>query len=115
MLLAAMFDSVLARNQLPRSRLGAGAVITVFIHAAVAGSVLWLTAHPLNTEEEISEVKFFSTHPAPPPPPPPAGSAAKVEEKKVEKKPKKKLGIVAGKKKTQEKPTPSGAQAKTQR
>jgi protein TonB len=83
-----VFDSVLLRDQLPKSRLGAGATITVLVHAALIGAALWLSAHPPEEEIKQAEVKFFAAPPPPPPPPPPAGGSTPKVEKKEKRKPK---------------------------
>ena len=101
-----MFDSVLLRDSLPRSRFGAGAVITVALHAAFLVLALWLSSQPKQEEIKENEVKFFAAPPPPPPPPPPpaGGGATPKVEKKVEKKPKKPNEIVQPKEIPQEKP-----------
>lgn len=83
-----MFDSVLLRENLPKSRLGAGAVITIAVHAALIAVALWFSAHPDVEELQTPEVKFFAAAPPAPPPPPPAGGATPKVEKKEKRKPK---------------------------
>jgi periplasmic protein TonB len=99
-----VFDSVLQRGNLPKSRLGSGAVITVAVHAAVLALAVWISSQPVEELKQDAEVKFFAAPPPPPPPPPPPAGAAHHVEKKVEKKPKKPQEIVQPKEIPQEKP-----------
>lgn len=87
-----MFDSVLTGGNVPKSRFGAGAVISVIVHVVLLGIVFFLSTRPPAVEKEDAEVKFFAAAPAaapPPPPPPPPASKPKTQktEKKVIKKP----------------------------
>ena len=67
-----MFDSVLLPGNLPRSRFGAGAVITVLVHAALLALAIWFSSRPVEEEVKLNDVKFMAAKPPPPPPPPPA-------------------------------------------
>ncbi|MBK7864140.1 MAG: energy transducer TonB [Archangiaceae bacterium] len=104
-----MFDSVLQRDSLPKSKLGSGAAITVLVHAVLIAGALWLSAHPPEREEVVPEVKFFAAPPPPPPPPPPAGGSAPKVEKKEKRKPKA-TEIVQPKEIPQEKPKEAEAE-----
>ena len=102
-----MFDSVLKSRQQPKRRFGAGALITVAVHAGVIALVVWLSSRPIEEEVKEAEVKFFAAAPSPPPPPPPppAGSTLTPKvEKKVEKRPRKPTEIIQPKEIPQEKP-----------
>jgi protein TonB len=101
-----VFDSVVARQNLPSSRSGAGFVITVAVHAAVLALVVYYSNRKLEQKADDPDVKFFAARPPPPPPPPPpAGSSSpKVETKKVEKKPRKPQEIIQPKEIPKEKP-----------
>lgn len=104
-----MFDSVLSRANQPKGRFGAGAIVTVVVHVAVIGLVIWLSSRPVEEESKDVDVKFFAAAPAPPPaaapPPAPAAESSPPKvEKKVEKRPKKPLEIIPPKEIPQEKP-----------
>jgi protein TonB len=100
-----LFDSVLQRGSLPKSRLGAGMTITACVHVGVFAVALWLSNQPVEEVKQEAEVKFFAAAPPPPPPPPPpAGNSTPKTEKKVEKKPKKPQEIIQPKEIPQEKP-----------
>lgn len=102
-----MFDSVLTGGNVPKSRFGVGAIVSVVVHVALFALVLFLSTRPQQEKKEDAEVKFFAAAPAaappPPPPPPPASSKPKTTktEKKVIKKPDQ---IVQPKEIPQEKP-----------
>src|SRR5580704_1538056 len=87
-----MFDSVLEEN-IPRRRLGRGAVMSFAVHAVLLGLVLYISSRPKSDgAEKVRAVTFFNSPPPPPPPPPPAGGGAvrqkpKTEQKKIPKKP----------------------------
>ncbi len=66
-----MFDAVLNRSNVPKSRFGAGTVVSFGVHAAVVGLVVYLSTRPQPIQEDFSEVRFFQVAPPPPPPPPP--------------------------------------------
>ncbi len=84
-----MFDSVLEQN-IPRRKLGRGAIASFAIHAVLLGAVLYISSRPkAPTEEKIRAVTFFNPPPPPPPPPPPAGGGAQRKPKTEPKKPKK--------------------------
>lgn len=106
-----MFASVLKKGDVPRSRFGAGVIISIAVHVALAALVIWFTTHPPVEEEKEPEVKFFAAAPPPPPPPPPPAGGPqqtpKVEkkiEKKIEKKTPKKDVLVQPKEIPVEKP-----------
>ncbi|MBL8949673.1 MAG: energy transducer TonB [Myxococcaceae bacterium] len=72
-----MFDSVLHRETAPKSRLGAGVVVTVLVHLAAVFALVWAGSRSDAPEPSFAEVKFFAGRPAAPaPPPPPAAPAA---------------------------------------
>jgi len=86
-----MFDSVLEQN-IPRRKLGRGALASFAVHAILLGAVVYISSRPKEaTEEKIRAVTFFNPPPPPPPPPPPAGGGAtrkpRTEPKKTPKKP----------------------------
>jgi protein TonB len=87
-----MFDSVLEQN-IPRRRLGRGALMSFAVHAVILGLVLYVSSRPKHAQETLRAVTFFnSAPPPPPPPPPPAGGGAvrqkpKTEQKRIPKKP----------------------------
>ncbi|PZR14396.1 MAG: energy transducer TonB [Archangium gephyra] len=103
-----MFASVLKKGDVPRSRFGAGVVISIAVHVALVALVVWFSNHKPAEEEVEPEVKFFAAAPPPPPPPPPppAGGAQQQPktEKKIEKKTPKKDVIVQPKEIPVEKP-----------
>ena len=109
---AHVFDSVLLPQKAPKSRFGAGAIVTVAIHAGVIGAVMLLSSRSVEPEQRLAEVKFFSGRapapgPVPAPPPPAAASAAAptpTVEKKAEKRPRKVPQIIPPKEIPQEKP-----------
>lgn len=87
-----MFASVLKKGDVPRSRFGAGVVISIGVHVVLVALVVWFSTRPKVVDDVEPEVKFFAAQPPPPPPPPPpAGGATQTPkvEKKVEKKIKK--------------------------
>jgi protein TonB len=102
-----LFDSVLTGGNVPKSRFGIGAIISVVIHVALLALVVFLSTRPVEEKKEDAEVKFFAAAPVapapPPPPPPPASSKPKTTktEKKTIKKPDQ---IVQPKEIPQEKP-----------
>jgi protein TonB len=67
-----MFDSVLHREQLPKSRYGSGATIAVLVHVAVLAFAAWASARVASAAKEDVAVTFVKPPPPPPPPPPPA-------------------------------------------
>lgn len=100
-----MFASVLNKGDVPKSRFGAGSIISVAVHVALFATVIWYSSRPPAVEEIDPEVKFFAAAPPPPPPPPPpAGSKTPKTEKKVEKKIPKKDVLVQPKEIPVEKP-----------
>lgn len=102
-----MFASVLKKGDVPRSRFGAGVVISIAVHVALVALVIWFSNHKPAEEDVEPEVKFFAAAPPPPPPPPPPGGGAQQQpktEKKVEKKTPKKDVIVQPKEIPVEKP-----------
>jgi protein TonB len=84
-----MFDSVLNKGNVPKSRFGTGTIISIVVHGSLAALVFYLTTRPPPVKEDFSEVKFFAAAPPPPPPPPPPPkkSSTVKTEKKVIKKP----------------------------
>src|SRR6202050_2465691 len=85
-----MFDSVLEEN-IPRRRLGRGAMMSFAVHALLLGLALYVSSRPKADHEKLRAVTFSNpAPPPPPPPPPPAGGGQKkpkTEHKKIEKKP----------------------------
>ena len=87
-----MFDSVLEQN-IPRRKLGRGAIMSFVVHAIILGAVIYVSSRPKTDDsEKVRAVTFFNppAPPPPPPPPPPAGGGSrkpKTEPKKVPKKP----------------------------
>jgi protein TonB len=86
-----MFESVLEQN-IPRRRLGRGAMFSFAFHAALLGLAIYISSRPKSDDhEKVRAVTFFNPPPPPPPPPPPAGGGAvhkpKTEPKKIPKKP----------------------------
>ena len=94
-----MFDSVLARQAVPRGKL-IGACLSAGIYALLAVGLFFGFSHTRAESIQPVEVKMFTATPSPPappppppPPPPPAGGGAhkpaekKPVEKPVEKKP----------------------------
>src|ERR1700691_4479467 len=84
-----MFDSVLEEN-IPRRRLGRGAMMSFAVHALLVGLARSVSSRPKADHEKWRAVTFFNpAPPPPPPPPPPAGGGAKKPktEKKIQKKP----------------------------
>jgi protein TonB len=79
-----MFDSVLDRGNVPKSRFGAGTVISVVVHVALIAGAIWISTNPPEADELEREVKFVAA-PPPPPPPPPKGSSKPKTEKKIKK------------------------------
>jgi protein TonB len=87
----AMFDSVLARRNVPTGKL-ASAGVSAGIYGVLILAVFFGVSQTRKEVVQPVEVKLFTAAPAqpapPPPPPPPAGGAHKaVEKKPVEKKP----------------------------
>jgi protein TonB len=80
-----MFDAVLDRSNVPRSRFGTGATLAVILHVGLLGLALWLSARPPPKKEKEVAVKFMLPPPPPPPPPPKGANKPKVE--RVERKP----------------------------
>lgn len=82
-----MFDSVLNKGNVPKSRFGTGTVISIAVHLGLVALTVYLTTRPPPIKEDLSEVKFFAAvpPPPPPPPPPPKKSSTKVERKVVPK------------------------------
>lgn len=84
-----MFDSVLGKGSAPKSRLGAGTVISIAFHAALLlGVFMMSTYEPEEEEGPEATVTFFAAPPPPPPPPPPPkrkSSQQKVEKKIIKK------------------------------
>jgi len=84
-----MFDSVLEQN-IPRRKLGRGALISFGIHALLFGLAIYISSRPKVEEEKPRTVTFFNpAPPPPPPPPPPAGGGATRKPRTEPKKPKK--------------------------
>jgi len=81
-----MFDAVLDRSNVPRSRFGTGTTVSVVLHAGLLALALWLSTHPPAKKEKEVAVKFMMPPPPPPPPPPPKG-ATKPKIERVERKP----------------------------
>lgn len=97
-----MFDSVLNKGNVQKSRFGTGTIISIVIHASLVAIVVYLTTRPPPVKEDVSEVKFFAAAPPPPPPPPPPPAHKKTQtEHKVVKKPD---AIIQPKEIPQEKP-----------
>jgi periplasmic protein TonB len=78
-----MFDNVLNRGNVPKTRFGWGTTISVAVHVGLLGLTIYLTTRPPPVKEDLTEVKFFAMAPPPPPPPPPPPKRheAKVETK----------------------------------
>ena len=71
-----MFESVLEQN-IPRRRLGRGALVSFGVHALLLGLALYISSRPKSDgPEKLRAVTFFNPPPPPPPPPPPAGGGA---------------------------------------
>ena len=83
-----MFDSVLEQN-IPRRKLGRGALISFGIHALLFGLAIYISSRPKVEEEKPRTVTFFNPAPPPPPPPPPAGGGATRKPRTEPKRPKK--------------------------
>lgn len=99
-----MFDSVLTGGNVPKSRFGVGAIVSVIVHVALLAIVVFLSTRPPEEKKEDPDVKFFAAAPAPPPPPPPP-PASKPKTTKTEKKTIKKPDqIIQPKEIPQEKP-----------
>ena len=86
-----MFESVLEQN-IPRRRLGRGAILSITGHVLLVALALYVSSRPkTGGQEKLRAVTFFNPPPPPPPPPPPAGGGSKpktkTEPKKVIKKP----------------------------
>jgi protein TonB len=86
-----MFESVLEQN-IPKRRLGRGAMLSIGVHVLLLGLALYISSRPKSGgEEKLRSVTFFNPPPPPPPPPPPAGGGGvkpkKTEPRKVIKKP----------------------------
>lgn len=62
-----MFDSVLDRGSVPKSRFGTGTVISIILHVGLFALALWLSTRPPPVEEKEIEVTFKAAM-APPPP-----------------------------------------------
>src|SRR5262244_2377951 len=82
---ADMFDAVLDRSNVPRSRFGTGTTLSVILHAGLLALALWLSMRPPAKKEKEVAVKFMLPPPPPPPPPPKSSTKPKVE--RVERKP----------------------------
>jgi periplasmic protein TonB len=82
-----MFDSVLNKGTVPKSRFGTGTIISIAVHLGLVALTVYLTTRPPPVKEDLTEVKFFASAPPPPPPPPPPPkkSTTKVEKKVVPK------------------------------
>ena len=78
-----MFDSVLGRGVKPKTRFGAGTVISVLLYGALLAVFWWISTAPVDLELPDTAVTFYAAPPPPPPPPPPA------KKKTVERKPQK--------------------------
>jgi protein TonB len=70
-----MFDSVLEQN-IPRRRLGRGALMSFGVHAFFLALAIYVGSRPKVEEPKTRAVTFFNPPPPPPPPPPPAGGGA---------------------------------------
>lgn len=66
-----MFDSVCGHGNVPKGRLGTGAVVSVLLHVVLIAGSLWLSTRPPPEEKKDVSVTFFAAAPLPPPPPPP--------------------------------------------
>src|SRR6202011_3220679 len=79
-----MFDAVLNKSQVPQSRIGTGAMISIVLHAGLIAFAIWISVRPppVHREKDVS-VKFM----LPPPPPPPARKKVEVVERKPVRKP----------------------------
>lgn len=82
-----MFDAVLNKSNVPKTRFGLGTVLSILVHVGLLGLVVWLSSRPTHINEPDPEVTFFAALPVAPPPPPPPPPKKKVQ-KKVEVKPK---------------------------
>ncbi len=83
-----MFDAVLDRSNVPKSRFGTGATASVLLHVGLLGFALWITSRPPAEKKQELAVKFMvAPPPPPPPPPPPAKPKPKTEIKKPTPKP----------------------------
>jgi protein TonB len=78
-----MFDSVLNRGNVPKTRFGWGTAISITVHVALVGLTIYLTTRPPPVKEDLTEVKFFAMAPPPPPPPPPPPKRTTKVETKV--------------------------------
>src|SRR5215831_17179963 len=75
-----MFDAVLKRSNVPRRRIGTGAIVSVLLHAAGLAALIWISTRPeLSRNEKDVSVKFVVPPPPAPPPPPPVSSKKTVE------------------------------------
>src|SRR5262245_8087927 len=72
-----MFDAVLDRAAVPRRRLGAGALLSVIVHATAVAGAIWLSAQPADPDTEDLDVVLYQA--MLPPTPPPAPRAAKAQ------------------------------------
>ncbi len=110
-----MFDSVLTGGNVPKSRFGVGAVVSVIVHVALLALVVFLSTRPPEEKKDDAEVKFFAAAPAPPPPPPPPPPASKPKTTKTEKKTIKKPDqIIQPKEIPQEKPKEAEPEAEAE-
>jgi protein TonB len=72
-----MFDSVLNRGNVARSRFGTGAGFSAVVHAALLGIAIYISSRPVEPKKKDVNVTFVQATPpgpaadAPPPPPPP--------------------------------------------
>src|SRR5216683_2942034 len=66
-----MFDAVLNKSQVPQSRIGTGALISIVLHAGLIAFAIWISVRPppVHRDKDVS-VKFMLPPPPPPPPPP---------------------------------------------
>lgn len=66
-----MFDFVLTGGEVPKSRFGVGAVISIAVHAMLVAIVFYFTTRPAPEKPQDLEVRFFAAPPMLPPPPAP--------------------------------------------
>ncbi|MCK6587738.1 MAG: energy transducer TonB [Polyangiaceae bacterium] len=72
-----MFDSVLNRGNVAKSRFGTGATFSAAVHVALLGIAIYISSRPPEQKKKNVDVTFVQAAPptpaadAPPPPPPP--------------------------------------------
>ncbi|NUQ79153.1 MAG: energy transducer TonB, partial [Polyangiaceae bacterium] len=86
-----MFDAVLNRGNVAKSRFGTGATFSAAVHVALLGIAIYISSRPPEQKKKNVDVTFVQAAPptpaadAPPPPPPPPPPKRRSSTPKVEK------------------------------